>query len=95
MKLVLILLLGSVIGCAKPVPVVPAYDGSDGAVPVWTGTTPAAQACAHLQALGCPLGNDPNCGAAFQLDPRYGADPVCVMNAPSKPALLPCHVTCQ
>jgi hypothetical protein len=83
------------LGCLSPHAVVPtSNDASDAAMQV-DGTSPASSACAHLRALGCPLGNSPNCAAVFNLDPKFGADPQCVVAATSIAALAACNVTCQ
>lgn len=57
---------------------------------------PAAQmACAHLRALSCPLGSDPNCAVAFSLPSKFGANPACVLGAATLGDLAACNVTCQ
>jgi hypothetical protein len=52
----------------------------------------AAAACARLSDAGCPLGDDPNCEAAFRLPSRFGADPACVLAADA--GFAACNVTC-
>jgi hypothetical protein len=85
------------VGCpANPPPGQPTtFDGSDGATLTWAGSDPASRACAHLQQLGCPVGNDPHCGDVFDLPPQYGVSADCVLNASSKAAAAACRVTCK
>lgn len=72
-----------------PVPF-PIVDASDAApLPV------SQSACAHLRDLGCPLGSDPNCAAAFSLPAKFRANPACVLDAGRLADLAPCNVTCQ
>jgi hypothetical protein len=90
------LLLAVMLGCNQPPippPVVPPTDASDAApVPPYDQATAA---CAHLQALGCPVGRDPNCAATFRLGARFGANPACVLSAPDTAHLAVCNVTCK
>jgi hypothetical protein len=56
---------------------------------------PASQACCHLTDLGCPLGSKATCRAVFELDPKWGIKPECVLRAKSPADLAACHVTCR
>lgn len=80
-----------------PTPEPPAtVDASDGGTIVtWTGTDPSSRACAKLQSIGCPLGNDPNCATTFNLPSQFGASAACVLAAANLAALSTCNVTCQ
>ena len=91
-------------GCVpSPTPPVapPVPDATDAAwATVLEATAPDAgdladRACAKLRVLSCPLGFSPNCPATFRLDPKFGADPACVMAATSNASLAACNVTCQ
>lgn len=73
----------------------PPRDASVGVPPpVWQGDDDASRACRHLQALACPIGDDPNCHEVFSLDPKFGMDPGCVLRATTIPALKACRVGC-
>ena len=56
---------------------------------------PATRACQHLEDLGCPLGTKPTCRAVFELDPKWGISPACVLSAKTPADLASCHVTCR
>jgi hypothetical protein len=91
MRLLFVFALASIFaGCQTPPPppVNPAPDAADAARPDL-----AVAACAKLRADGCPLGSRQNCPAVFRLDPKFGADPACVLDGGAP--LSSCGVTCE
>jgi hypothetical protein len=95
---VAVLISAAFFSCSKnvPPPAKPTtIDATDGAPEItWPGTDPPSRACAKLQTFHCPLGNNLNCTKAFALDPKFGADPTCVLGVTSIAGLAACNVEC-